>query len=112
MRLIDADALKAEIEKALDNAGLSEYEACICVTSIYDKCIDNAQTFIWCSATPEGLPLMDLRERPKGNWIDNKVAFYHVCSECGACVTEVLYKIFLCEGELNYCPNCGAKMDG
>lgn len=51
-------------------------------------------------------------ERPKGNWIDNKVAFYHVCSECGACVTEVLYKIFLCEGELNYCPNCGAQMIG
>ena len=55
-------------------------------------------------------PIKD--ERPQGEWIDNKVAFYHVCSECGACVTEVLYKIFLCEGELNYCPNCGADMRG
>ena len=114
MRLIDADALKAEIEKALDNAGLSEYEACICVTSIYDKCIDNAQTFIWCSATPEGLPLMDLRERPKGEWIADTSHCYDEDEdtfECSVCKEPFTLICGTPEDNLyNFCPNCGADM--
>lgn len=49
-----------------------------------------------------------------GRWIDNTVAFYRECSECGALVTNRIEKIFLhLEGKkLNYCPNCGAKMEG
>ena len=48
-----------------------------------------------------------------GWWIDNTVAFYRECSECGALVTNGMEKIFLyLEGKkLNYCPNCGAKME-
>ena len=109
--LISREALKKAIE---------EYKYC----GFYDKLIeviDNAPTVEINEITQDlidkvnvnvGLaqPIKD--ERPQGEWIDNKVAFYHVCSECGACVTEVLYKIFLCEGELNYCPNCGADMRG
>ena len=40
--LISRGALKEEIQKELDKADLSEYEACVCVTSIYDRLIDNA----------------------------------------------------------------------
>ena len=52
-------------------------------------------------------------KRETGQWIDNTVAFYRECSECGALVTNRMEKIFLhLEGKkLNYCPNCGAKME-
>lgn len=46
-----------------------------------------------------------------GRWIDNKVAFYLGCSECG-CYLEYSVDTFLDNGEhYHYCPNCGAKMD-
>lgn len=127
MRLIDADALKTEIEKTLDNADLSEYEACICVTSIYDKCIDNAPTVEpevkkvpIASVTFDTEKLKELTdgivesiksgelllqdERPKGEWKriieeDNDIE----CSICG----------FQEDGmRWNFCPNCGADMRG
>ena len=51
-----------------------------------------------------------------GRWIDNKVAFHRVCSECGAVVRQDISLVYLLEcmekvGHLNYCPNCGAKID-
>lgn len=60
----------------------------------------------------EALPFVQ-REQKTGRWIDNTVAFYRECSECGALVTNRMEKIFLhLEGKkLNYCPNCGAKME-
>ena len=42
--LISREALKKAIEQAFETADLSEYEACICVSEIYDKEIDNAPT--------------------------------------------------------------------
>ena len=64
--LISREALKAEIEKALDNADLSEYEACICVTSIYDKCIDNAPTVNPCKNCDLYFKAMTKEEMRKG----------------------------------------------
>ena len=53
-------------------------------------------------------------KRKTGRWIDNTVAFYRECSECGALVTNRIEEIFLHleDKKLNYCPNCGAKMEG
>lgn len=58
------------------------------------------------------MPSVQPKEKT-GQWIDNTVAFYRECSECGALVTNRMEKIFLhLEGKkLNYCPNCGAKME-
>ena len=53
-------------------------------------------------------------KRKTGRWIDNTVAFYRECSECGALVRNRMEEIFLYleDKKLNYCPNCGARMEG
>lgn len=96
MRLIDADELrKCAIPCEIHNGASTD----LCVP-LYQ--IDNAPTIIWCSETSEGLPLMDLRPRPKGEWItENLVKPYGKCNQCCQ----------ICEID-NYCGNCGAKMKG
>ena len=58
-------------------------------------------------------PTVDAEPIRHGKWIDDRVAFYKQCSECGAYVRANLYEVFLdCDiRDLHYCPNCGAKMD-
>lgn len=57
------------------------------------------------------LPTIDPVKR--GKWIDNKVAFHLVCSECGCTVRMDKGQVFdRFEDEYNYCPNCGAKNGG
>ena len=69
--LISREALKKAIDLEFEKADLSEYEACICVTSIYDKCIDNAPTVeypFYAEAYQTGFE-EGKNERPKGEWI-------------------------------------------
>ena len=50
-------------------------------------------------------PTVDAVEVVHGRWTTRTVAnwlYEEVCSVCGFCGCE----------EFNYCPNCGAKMDG
>lgn len=53
---------------------------------------------------------MARNKRSHGKWMDDKVAFYLVCSECNAVVSSNLDKIYLMRHNLNFCPNCGADM--
>lgn len=58
------------------------------------------------------VPAADVAPVRHGRWIDNKVAFYLGCSECG-CYLEYAVDTFLDNDDhYHYCPNCGAKMDG
>lgn len=54
----------------------------------------------------EDIPAADVRPERHGKW---KMCFRHInavrCSECN-CVVESGF------GQHNFCPNCGAKMDG
>ena len=56
------------------------------------------------------------QKRPQGEWDREKIAFYGVCTECGAPVASNLADIFLygeigkCPYNTNFCPNCGADM--
>ena len=66
--------------------------------------------------TLDKLPAADVAEVRHGHWDDSKVAFHRVCSKCGAVVRQDVSLVYLLEcmekvGALNYCPNCGAKMD-
>ncbi len=98
MRLIDVDSLIKEVN---ENKELFEKER------VYlEGLLLNAPTIIWCGETSDGLPLMDLRPRPQGEWIydsDHSITIdMYKCSVCG------------CYGSthFNYCQNCGAKMKG
>ena len=47
------------------------------------------------------IPSADVVERKRGEWIRTDYCYFSYCSVCGF------------KGEkTNYCPNCGAKMDG
>ena len=64
-------------------------------------------------------PTLDYAPVRHGEWDEKIVAFCNVCSVCKvivdrACLPTVKHKGVLMPniGALNYCPNCGAKMDG
>ena len=55
-------------------------------------------------------PTADVVEVRHGEWLDcHSIAFTEECSVCGRCV-DLDY--FGRRNRYNYCPNCGAKMDG
>ena len=55
------------------------------------------------------IPASDVVEVKHGKWDENLIGFCNVCLECGAIVERSTIKNH--SGELNYCPNCGAKME-
>lgn len=98
MRLIDADELKETIGKYEFNSPNERYkQGGECVLNFYmPKIIDDAPTI-------EAEPVRH------GEW--KHVAGMNIkCSECGRYfpVKEFDSRPF----DINYCPNCGAKMEG
>ena len=61
-------------------------------------------------SVPNVATTADVVEVRHGYWDDNIIGFCNVCMECGAIVERTAIKNR--SGELNHCPNCGAKMDG
>lgn len=94
MRLIDVDAAKAEL---------------LCIISITEDIHARSGFFdgirVGYKRAADRLDTMTVvEERKHGHWINPK-AWHVECSECH----HVLESI--CEVK-NYCPNCGAIMDG
>lgn len=58
----------------------------------------------------DNIPTADVLEVKHGKWDNNIIGFCNVCTECGAIVERTAIKNN--SGKLNYCPNCGARMDG
>lgn len=56
----------------------------------------------------EGIPAADVAPVVHGRWIEDHD--YLKCPECGVMVKRNF--TFFDIGNWNYCPNCGAKMDG
>ena len=89
MRLIDADAL-------MENAQVYEIE---CGNEIGD---DVREIKAVLASRIENAPIIDPVKH--GKWLINSDGYYPYCSECKA---EPKSRELT-----NYCPNCGAKMDG
>lgn len=59
------------------------------------------------------IPAADVVPVVHGRWVEKSTAMgmYFECSACGCAVWNVKPFLFG-KGDYNFCPNCGAKMDG
>lgn len=92
MRLINADALKEELRNSWIRKAKMPMESDPFLAFAMSD-IDNA-------------PTIDAEQVKHGEWIEDDTIQhkYFRCSNCG--IGQFNW------GEDNYCPNCGAKMDG
>lgn len=86
-RYIDAD----ELRDNFDNYAFTEY-------SDYSNVIDMI----------DYAPTADVQEVKHGRWIETNDDTMKRCTECDVIHLIAQYP----HGNANYCPNCGAKMDG
>ena len=93
MRLIDADKLHFSPRFAWTTP---DREEMIPVLAIDKKWVDKA-------------PTVDAVEVVHGRW---EKAEYHGFLRCDQCKDVYINEEWLADGKWNYCPNCGAKMDG
>ena len=91
MRLIDADALT---KAHCDGCAKDIQEMC--------KTAPVCASMMWVVEAPT----VDAVEVVHGRWIDVALRFTQVKEKCSVCGGIVYAHGF------NYCPNCGAKMDG
>ena len=100
-QLIDSNALNERFDKRIKWLRLDihdQYSLGLYHGAVTDKDLINE------------MPIIDAVEVVRGRWIDaypdiepNPMFIYGICSECG--FEQGISKY------LNYCPNCGAKMD-
>lgn len=87
VRLIDVDALK--------------YALCACLCGSYEQCQE------WCHtlAVISVQPIIDAQPVRHGRWDDSADGITPICTVCGR-----THRCF--NRTPNFCPNCGARMDG
>ena len=67
----------------------------------------------WYASILMGLPADDVAPVVHGRWINGCLINCEEYLECQNCGVIVKVDSFFDDiGDLNYCPNCGAKMDG
>ena len=67
----------------------------------FDRGLDRAQTAILDA------PAADVAQVVHGRWVPTKAPFMNECKDCSVCGYRTVWG-----HRYNYCPNCGAKMDG
>ena len=113
MRLIDADAYKTEMNNRQTACAEWRDEARVRGDDeIYYRADGALSVFCEAKLTLDKMPTVDAVPVKHGEWQDKIVAFYRKCSVCGCCVEWDKKPFLFANGEYNYCPNCGAKMDG
>lgn len=109
MRLVNADALLCKLEKYSDPTAREKNEYLFGMQQRLETCIELVDD----APTVDAVPVVH------GRWIikDNPgTGWYRVtCSECGEDVTSVAPVIGFfpkAKATWDFCPNCGARMDG
>ena len=98
MRLIDSDALRRRLIKQRDASAAKQNYGWEWEYNGWNGAILQ----IGCEMIEHPVDAVPVRH---GRWVWNDyggIGNYH-CSECG--------KICICNGDYDYCPNCGARMD-
>ena len=72
------------------------------------KVLDPVDDIILLAKAMDMLPTADVAEVRHGEWIPTRDKDKKTCSRCA--VTHLIGQYPF--GNANYCPNCGAKMDG
>lgn len=114
-RLISADAFIAEMNDRIENAIKWGVNA---IADRNDEIKLRAEqavaSFCEASLTAKKMPTVDAEPVRHGHWITEKEAeerdeiwLWGSCSVCGHCDWDCTES-----EDFNYCPNCGAKMDG
>lgn len=113
MRLIDADVLLNEVKKVCFSKEWLKFRSDYGSNGTRDhiiNLIENAET-ITPFASVEYETFREY-ERPHGEWLNNRVAFYFTCDYCGCNIRQLKSEVFEGNYNYNFCPNCGAQMDG
>ena len=105
-RLIDANALLTAIDEYMGNVygcplnEVAEFQS----ASDDTKVIYAVEGLYEATEIIEDAPTVDAVEVVNGRWTytEGEYEIYMICSECG----------WDSDFRTNYCPNCGAKMDG
>ena len=116
-RYIDADKLLEELQQASDKEGVKA--DAMAYAGIYDASVKYGHgqyCYINAMEIVKDAPAVDVVEVKHGYWVrqekmvDGKVQAEAVCSNCG---TDVVYQVIDNRWQFeNYCPHCGARMDG
>ena len=91
-RLISYDVLIAHLDSCIEQGKGLFKSVCVAI-----KC------FV------EQMPTVDAVEVTHGRW---EKAEYHGFLRCSECKDVYIDDTWVADGKWNYCPNCGAKMDG
>ena len=104
MRLIDADALKELFDERLDGAHIQ-----VAIRRTGKTLWSGIHAGVnWSRNMIIEAPTIDPESlRPKGRW-EEYCNFWRKCSICGC----TWHEQWVMSKQLNYCPNCGAKMEG
>lgn len=60
-----------------------------------------------CTQEINSIPAADVVPVVHGRWVPTKAPFMNECEDCSVCGYRTVWG-----HRYNYCPNCGAKMDG
>lgn len=106
MRLIDADALKEEMKQRQESAYQWYSDAKVKEDEEIMVRADSAMTaFIECKLTIDKQPTIEAVQERKGRWIDKSGGIENAWNYCSVCGEQAI-------DLYDYCPNCGAHMEG
>lgn len=96
MRLIDADALIKKLAETGSKLAFNDRAVFLVVSMLI--------------ANPSEIPTVDAEPVHHAKWLVNEKMRWIICS---ACLSHIPVVAGWCmDAHINYCPNCGARMDG